>query len=491
MRHLRHIIGLLSAVVLSGCFALSEPEGGGTAEFQGPRRIDAGDVLLPPGYRIEPVAAGLTFPSGIAFDGQGRPHVIEAGYSYGEVFAPARLLRLESDGRSTVVAVDEANVPWTGVSFHDGAFYVAASGQREGDLSGGRVLRITPDGRIAVLVDGLPGRGDHHTNAPVVGPDGWLYFAQGTATNSGVVGPDNFKVGWLKRFPRYNDIPCRDIVLRGVNYTSANPLTEADDTAVTGAYVPFGTPTRPGQVIKGRFPCHGAVMRVRPQGGRPELVAWGFRNPFWLSFSPDGRLFATDNSYDVRGSRPVFGTGDPLWEVKPGTWYGWPDFQAGKPLQDWNRFEPIGGKPLEPLLARYPGQPPKPAAVFAVHASANGFDFARSPAFGKPNEAFVAQFGDLSPNTGKVLAPVGFRVVKVDIDTGVIHDFAVNGGKVAGPASWTGGGGLERPVSVRFDPAGTALWVVDFGVLTLTPKGDMFPRKETGVIWRIVPDARR
>ena len=49
-----------------------------------------------------------------------------------------------------------------------------------------------------------------------------------------------------------------------------------------------------------------------PTGGAPQLVTWGFRNPFGFSFAPDGRLYVTDNGYDVRGSRPVFGAGDLL-----------------------------------------------------------------------------------------------------------------------------------------------------------------------------------
>ena len=47
-----------------------------------------------------------------------------------------------------------------------------------------------------------------------------------------------------------------------------------------------------------------------------ELVAWGFRNPFGLAVAPDGRLFVTDNGLVVRGSRPVWGSPDVLWEIK-------------------------------------------------------------------------------------------------------------------------------------------------------------------------------
>src|SRR3546814_10769103 len=92
-------------------------------------------------------------------------------------------------------------------------------------------------------------------------------------------------------------------------------------------------------------------------------------------------------------------------------------------------------------------------AAVGVHASADGFDFSRKPAFGNVGEAFVAQLGDMVPGVGKTLAPVGFKVVKVDVATGVVHDFAVNRGELQGPASWGNHGGLERPVAVRFDPA--------------------------------------
>ncbi|MEZ4599633.1 MAG: hypothetical protein R2940_07575 [Syntrophotaleaceae bacterium] len=476
-------------LLLAGCYMISGNQGGGAAEFSPPRKVDTSDVLLPEGYEIEVVARGLTFPAGIAFDGEGVPYVIEAGYSYGEVFRPARLLRLKPDGSFDVIAQDEGNVPWTGLSWHEGAFYVAANGQKNPD--GGKILRIENDGRISVVVDGLPGHGDHQTNGPNIGPDGYLYFLQGTATNSGVVGLDNWEMGWLRRFPDYHDKACQDIVLRGENFVTKKPqgmkgemLDKDTEELVTGAFVPYGTPTTEGQVIPGEFPCSGAIMRVRPEGGKPNLVAWGFRNPFWLAFSPDGRLFATENGYDVRGSRPVFGSGDFLWEVRPGLWYGWPDFQGGRPLEDWNRLSPFSKDPLRPLLAEYPNTPPSPTAVFAVHSSANGFDFSRNSDFGRKGKAFVAQFGDITPMSGKLLAPTGFRVVEVDVETGVVHDFAVNAGPVGGPASWGDTEGLERPVAVRFDPDGRALYLVDFGVLTVTDKG-MTPFPETGVIWRI------
>jgi hypothetical protein len=97
------------------------------------------------------------------------------------------------------------------------------------------------------------------------------------------------------------------------------------------------------------------------------------------------------------------------------------------------------------------------AAVLEVHTSANGFDFSRNPTFGHLGHAFIAEFGDQAPATGKVWSPVGAKVVRVDPATGTVEDFAVNRGAVSGPASWLKSGGLERPVAARFDPAGEAL----------------------------------
>lgn len=469
---------LMAAVwALAGCYAMRPSNGGGQTDFEPPRQVNAADVALPPGYRIEAVATNLTFPSAVVLDDADRVYVIEAGYSYHDFWSVPRLLRIEADGRTSVIARGK-NGPWTGATYHGGAFYVSEGG------TPGRMLRISRDGRINVVVDNLPPLADHHTNRPVVGPDGMLYFGQGTATNSGVVGEDNASK-WLLVRPDYHDIACRDITLAGENFTGPNPLRPGTQTT-TGAYLPLGTPSTPGQVIKGAMPCHGAIFRAPVEGGQLELVAWGLRNPFGLAFAPDGRLFTTENGFDERGSRPVFGGADYLWHIRPGTWYGWPDYAGGEPLTD-PRYKSQGKQPKF-LIAPHPGKPPLAAAYLGVHSSSNGLDFSRSPTFGHEGQAFIAQFGDMAIDTGKTLHPVGFKVVRVDVDSGVIADFAVNKGKKNAPASYLKTGGLERPVDVRFDKAGTALYIADFGVMTMKGK-QTAPQKETGVLWRITFDA--
>jgi glucose/arabinose dehydrogenase len=479
-REFRVLSLLLLLGALSGCFRLMRSEGGGETRFEPPRQVDPSDVALMEGHAIEVVATGLTFPAGIAFDDEGRVYVTEAGYSYGDVRLTPRLLRIEPDGSTAEIARGD-NPPWNGVDYHDGAFYIAG-----GHLDPGQVLRVTMDGRVETLVDDLPSLGDHHTNGPVVGPDGWIYFGQGTATNSGAVGTDNFDFGWPRRYPEFHDVPCEDVVLAGKNYTTPNPLTDdPDDRVVTGAYVPFGVRTEPGQVIPGEVPCGGAILRVRPDGTGLEVVAWGLRNPFGLAFAPDGELYITENQYDVRGSRPVFGTGDLLWRIEPGTWYGWPDYHAGRPLTDEDWYEAPGEPEPGFVLMEHPQEPPRPVALLGVHSSSNGIAFSSSRAFGYEGQAFIAQFGDMAPNVGKTLDPVGFKVVRVNVEDGTIHDFAINRGGTNGPASWLGERGLERPLDVEFSPDGRALYVVDFGVMLVDDEQGARPQPGTGVLWRI------
>jgi glucose/arabinose dehydrogenase len=471
------LISFMAILLLSSCFKLRGYYG--TKSYEPVNRpVDPSDIVLPKEYKIEMITTGLNFPSSITFDDKGRAYVIEAGYSYGEIFTTPRLLRLESDGKTTEIAKGGNNGPWTSVDFSDDYFYISEGGVMEG----GRILKISMDGKITKLVDDLPSFGDHHTNAVIVGSDGYIYFGQGTATNSAVVGEDNFKMGWLSRKKDFHDIPCEDIILSGENFESENVLSEEKEKVKTGAYVPFGTKTVKGQVIHGSLPCSGSVMRIPKNGGPIELVAWGLRNPFGLRFTSSGKLFVTENGFDVRGSRPVFGGADYLYEIQSKTWYGWPDFSGGDSLADEN-FKNREIRPKSVLL-KYKQLPPKPKAVFGVHSSSNGFDFSFNSSFGYTGDAFVAQFGDMSPQVGSVYGPVGFKVVRVNMANGDVEDFAVNKGFTNGPSSTLKNGGLERPVDAKFSKDGSALYVVDFGVMEITKKGPA-PKKNTGIIWKI------
>src|SRR2546430_676869 len=61
-------------------------------------------------------------------------------------------------------------------------------------------------------------------------------------TGVSVAGIDNAEFRWLLRSKDFHDIPCKDIILKGQNYTSSNPLPKDSTSLVTtGAYSAFHT----------------------------------------------------------------------------------------------------------------------------------------------------------------------------------------------------------------------------------------------------------
>jgi glucose/arabinose dehydrogenase len=306
-----------------------------------------------------------------------------------------------------------------------------------------------------------------------VGPDGKLYFSQGAMTNTGIVGLDAHELGWLGRLPHAHDIPGYDLMLAGVNVETDDPTAAAPRVRTsTGAFSPFGNQTAAGQRIAGQVPATAAVMRCNPDGSDLELVAWGLRNAYGLLFLPDGRLLAVDQGADDRGSRPVGNVPDLLFEVKPGAWYGWPDFIGDVPITD-DRYRPTRGPVPTFVLANHAELPPpeRPLATFPPHAAATKLDLA--PA-GSPwaGQLFVALFGDEAPMTAPPGPRVGRGVARVDPSDWNVHPF------LREP--------LNRPIDVRFDPTGEWLYVVDFGEFEMSDRGvEAVPG--TGRLWRLRP----
>jgi glucose/arabinose dehydrogenase len=441
----------------------------------GPRDHNPSDILLPSGYAAEVVATGLNTPVACCFDDAGACYVIEGGHKVG--WAP-RIIKVDTSTGRQEVFFTWPDERWnrtgavTGATWHDGALYVCNTDT---------VSRIDANGQIQDIVTGLPGRGDHQVNQPTFGPDGLLYFAVGTATNSGVVGPDNAAYEWLPDHPTEHDVPARDVTLAGTNFQSHDVLGDQTKTVRTGAFVPYGTETAPGQVIRGKTKST-ALLRCNPDGSNLEVVAWGLRNPYGIDFHPDGRLFVTEHGMDDR-NRHVIGDYDDFYEIVDGAWYGWPDFASGIRLDDPRWGE--GGRGREPVLATHPDpDPPKPFVTFAPHAAANGFAFSRSPKFGFHGDAFVALFGDLAPvTTARLTTPVGYKVVRVDMKNRIVVDFAVN--KIEGPASKLPHSGFERPSDCEFGPDG-ALYVTDWGEIDIAPEaGGVRMQAGTGTLWRI------
>jgi glucose/arabinose dehydrogenase len=449
---------------------------------QGPRDHNPRDILLPPGYAAEVVATGFNAPVHCSFDDAGHCYISECGH---KIDSKPRVIKVNVSTGEREIFFDLPEERWhktgafTGTCWHQGHLYFMNTGSAHDSL--GALSRLLPDGTIEDVVTGLRW-GDHQPNYPVAGPDGKLYWGNGTATNTAVVGADNFAYEWLRHFPTWHDVPGQDITLTGRNYEYHNVLGDVTKTLRSGAYVPFGTETYAGQAIKGEAKCNGSVLRWDPENGEVELVAWGLRNPYGIAFHPDGRLFATEHGIDERSRRYIIGDHEDFYEIVEGAWYGWPDFASGIRLDDpyWGE----AGQGREPVIADHPDpNPPRPFATFADHAGPNGLDFCRDPSFGFAGDAFVALFGDLAPVTTRRMQPAGFKVVRVDTTSRQVFDFAVN--KVAGPASKLPHAGFERPSHCQFGPDG-ALYVVDWGEIEIAPeRGGIRMQKGTGTLWRI------
>jgi glucose/arabinose dehydrogenase len=399
------------------------------------------------------LAEGLNFPTSLAFDERGTAYVAESGLAFGGARRGGRVWRLEPDGARSLVA-DDLAAPVNGLLWHEALLYVSEGGA-------GRITRIDARGRRDAIVEGLPGPGNYHTNMAVVGPDRRLYFSQGSMTNLGIVGLDAYELGWLRRLPHAHDVPGLEVELAGVNVTTSNPVAGlAGDTATTGAFVPFGTSTVPGQRVPAGFPCTASVMRCELDGSGLELVAWGLRNAWGLGFLPDGRLLAVDQGADDRGSRPIGSAPDLLFEVRRGAWYGWPDFIGGLPVTD-PRFLPTRGPQPTFLLTNHAQLPaPEPALLaFEPHVAAVKFALTPGSAGALAGRLLVALFGDEAPMT---LPPGGPRLGR--------------GLALVDPADWSlrpldSADALHRPIDVGFAPGDGAVHVVDFGEFEMSPRG--------------------
>ncbi len=419
---------------------------------------------------MEQIAQGLDFPTSLAFDAEGVPWIAESGLPFGGAHPGGRIRRVLGGANETLLT--DLRFPVNGLCFHDGAFYISEGG------SPGRISRWAPGGQRVTILDDLPGLGNYHTNMAAVGPDGKLWFSQGAMTNSGIIGLDAYELGWLGRLPHNCDVPGYDVVLAGVSSETVNPLDPSGGSrARTGAFSPFGVTAAAGHRIAGRVPCTAAVLRCDLDGSHLERVAWGLRNAYGLAFLPDGRLLATDQGADDRGSRPIGNAPDVLFEVKPGAWYGWPDFVAGVPVTD-PRFEPTRGPAPEPLLANHAELPPPetPLLEFAVNAAAT--KLAVIPEAGSAyacrfrGQVLVALFGDERPMTGPAGPKVGRTIVRLDPTDWSLH-----------PVLSGGENPFHRPIDVRVQ--GDAVYVLDFGDFEMVSGGGVAAQSGTGGLWRI------
>lgn len=217
---------------------------GGSLALPARTRAQTHPVTVAPGFQfnifadptlVSEFSSAFSGPVSMAFDSRGRLFV---GTYPGRILI---LLDNNEDGR-----VDQVKTFATGLVQPLGLEFRA-----NGDLyltstplfSAGRIIRLRDlngddvADETTIIVDGLPSEGDHQTDKLKFGPDGLLYFGQGSSTDAGTPNPG-----------------------------------------------------RPGE-----RPLNATVLRIDVDNPVISVVATGLRNPFGMAFHPEnGQLFTTD-----------------------------------------------------------------------------------------------------------------------------------------------------------------------------------------------------
>jgi hypothetical protein len=543
---------------------------------------NGGDIIVPPGYTVSVFKAGLNFPTGIAFRESGQygkfeVYVLESGHGLPSVcneqdsfgsgqfdpknpFTPDILVFDESGnlirGPLAKPSADGGGLQAAGPSV-DLAFEQGLKGGRlfatdsnqathaAGQNNSSRIVIVDPDsGHVTPFITNLP-TGDHPTEQ-LAFRDGWIYWSQGSTTNSGVVGRDNG--GGTNQ----EDIPCQDITLSQNVFDSGGGVK-------TSGYSPFGT-QRPGAVVKAfesamhHGVCDGAVLRAKLDSDTPdqtiEPYSWGYRNGYAIRFAPlvhalRGQLIVGEDGADERGARPSNNAPDNLQLAVPNPdgspdYHGWPD-QYGFLAASQAVYNPIGGPnddlcvsdptnppstctpaslaqilaenvPIQPVLA-FPPQPiTSPLATEAADSSFTGIDFVSADFLRGPVRTGAVLYtleGDFGFSPGNATAPaheVGHEVKLVNFSAPgkplelEIMSFAQNN---TFDQAFTDPNvaGFNRPTNVRMGPDACA-WVVDYGAVRDVGRSDPATKyvgaangplvqiPGTGVIWRICPQAQ-
>jgi glucose/arabinose dehydrogenase len=430
---------------------------------------------VPSGYKIEPVLWNLTLPSTVTFDDNGSMYIAESGYSYGGFHPLPRILKMDSNGNVSVVADRQLNGPITDIEFDkkNATLYVSHRGI---------ISAVDLTGRVKDLIVGLPSMGDHHNNQIVFGPDGRIYFGQGTVTNTGVVGEDNYAYEWLKTSPELHDVPAENITLTGQNFQTVNPLTPQNlhDYSTTGAFVQFNQSSSDGQSIKGDVKCGGCVISANPNGTDLKTIAWGLRNPYGLALTADGtRLLITNNGADERGSRPIANDFDKVYEINLSNssgapkYFGWPDyFGNAEPVENNSKFKSISSPSDQLPKFLMKNHPPveKPLSLLGEGVAVTQMAVSKNNSeFGHPNMAFIGEFGTAAPlihpfaqitqdQPGFSPEIIGQKVIMLDPETGNQTDF-ITLKKIDK---------TFRPIGVKFNPQGDSLYVISNGKFEIT-----------------------
>jgi hypothetical protein len=531
------------------------------------------DIVVAKGYKVSRFASGLNFPTGLAFRKRGgsfEVYVLESGHGLPSIcneqtnfgsgnFDPKNpftpdILVFDAQGNKIrgPLAKPTPNDgfqpagPAVDIAFEHGfdggRLFATDSNQAThggGQNNSSRIVTVDPmTGHVTPFITGLP-TGDHPSEQ-LAFKNGWIYWSQGSTTNSGVVGRDN------NGGANQQDIPCQDIVL-------SNNVFDSGGGKKTSGYSPFGV-QRPGATVHAfesamhHGVCDGAILAARLDVSNPTSTirpfSWGYRNGYAIRFAPEdhvlkGRMLVGEDGADERGARPSNNAPDALHIAqanRDGTpdYHGWPD-RYGFLEVNQRVYNPVGGPgddlcvpdptnppsmctpaslaqilaedvPIRDVLA-FPPQPiTSPIALEAADSSFTGIDFAPNSFARGPVQRGAALYvleGDFGFSASNSASnEVGHEVKLInfpDDDDPLqlkITRFAKN--KSGDQAFIDGSRGFNRPTNIRFGPDGCA-WIADYGAVRdfgqagsdtkfIGPKdAPLVQIPGTGVIWRICP----
>ncbi|MGA2582927.1 MAG: hypothetical protein ABSG31_06585 [Tepidisphaeraceae bacterium] len=475
------------------------------------KTIDRTITEYPAGFVLQPYVVNLDAPSAICWDDQGNLIIAESGTDN----ADPHIFGIRPDGKKFNIYPLHSRLPVISPGYHlygpiGGMVFNHANGKiyvSHRDKHGlGAITALGYDGSHTTIVGDLPTQGDYSVTDLTIYQDE-IYFGLGSATNSGVVGMDNYEEGWVRDYPNFCDLPYKPLKLLGYRFQTPNPQASifSPDTTDTVPFEPLGISdvTHIDAAPLGR--ATGAIYTVSTEGGDCRVVGWGVRNPAGLIVDEFGRVYFTDQGMEERGTRPIHDDPDVLFHLVSGEWYGFPDFSR--------TLDPVSDSQYQPpqwmvLPTKYPDvgfvvdhkasdlHDPDPRwvqAAFKPLSGASKMDFV--PQVGPFQKYFgkmvVALWGDRAPfatsNQPLKSPPPGYKVVLVDKDVGDVSDFVFN--TEGGPASQLVDGGsqaLERPVDVKFSPYDHYLYIVDFGRIRMK-NGEEKVADGTGKILRLLP----
>lgn len=330
-------------------------------------------IKVPAGYSERIIIRGLKDPTSIAFDSLDNMFIAE------NINDKGRIIEYNENGKFTTIIKKTAD-KIENIGFRNNELFISQRG----------AISKLLNGKVVDIVNGLPSYGDYSNNGIAFGYDGMIYICQGAATNSGVVGLDNFEKGWLSGSPYFHDYPPFDCVLGGVNFYTKNPLAaNVNSRTNTGAFLPFGTTSIKSEAIKGRLPGNSCILRISPNGNVEDTYAYGIRNPIGITILPDTRVFVTVQGMENRGSRPIANGKDYLYEIKKGAWLGWPDYEGGEPVV-LNKFKVKNHSAPKFIMELHPSiNPPKPLVAFNESGRIGVMDVCMSQGFGFKSNFFI------------------------------------------------------------------------------------------------------